>query len=107
MAHTSSCRHSRIHFIFSLDHSYEGLIENQPIGLSLFEEFCSKDPACSRCHEFMKELDKFALVAEEKGATTAEMIYEEFLSPEVSSHFLIIEVRTLVIGHCHSFCGKC
>ena len=67
-----------------LDHSYEGLIEDQPIGKSLFEEFCGRDLTLSRCHQFMAALDDFSLVAEEKSATTGQKIYQDFLSPDVS-----------------------
>ena len=66
-----------------VDHSYEELIENQPIGKCLFVEFCSEDVTLSKCHHFMTALDDFALVAEEKSAVTAQKIFQEFLSPEV------------------------
>lgn len=67
-----------------VDHSYEGLIEDQPIGKSLFVEFCGTDVTLSKCHNFLTALDEFALVAEEKSAVTAQRIFHDFLSPEVS-----------------------
>ena len=66
-----------------LEHTYEGLIENQPIGKSLFEEFCSTEPTLAKCHEFIKAVDEFVLIAEEKGAVTAGKIFDDFLSPQV------------------------
>ena len=79
----------------STDHTYEGLIEKQPIGRCLFEEFCSEDPILAKCHEFIKEVDEFVLVAEEKGAVTARKIYEDFLAPQVC--LKIVSVSSLLV----------
>ncbi len=89
-----------VHFVSLADHSYEGLIEEQPIGKCLFEEFCGKDDTLSKCHQFMAALDDFSLVAEEKSATTGQMIYHDFLSPEVCMHVCIMHVCMCVCVLC-------
>ena len=43
------------------------------------------DLTLSRCHQFLKAVEEFHLVAEEKGAVTAGNIYDNFLSPQVEA----------------------
>ena len=76
--YTHTCTH--IH----TDHTYEYLVESQPIGDKLFCMFCQKDPQLARCTDFIQRLEELKVVADEKCAATAQRIYDEYISLEVS-----------------------
>lgn len=67
----------------SPDHTFEYLVEEQPIGGRLFHMYCSKDVELSKCVKVIEALDDFLLVAAEKRAPTAHLIFDEFVSQEV------------------------
>jgi len=68
-----------------IEHTYEYLVEEQPIGAELFKQFCQKDVQLSKCVEFVQELDNFKLVAEEKCAAMAQKVFDNFISLECPS----------------------
>jgi len=68
-----------------IEHTYEYLVEEQPIGAELFKQFCRKDAQLSKCVEFVQELDNFKLVAEEKCAAMAQKVFDNFISLECPS----------------------
>lgn len=67
------------------DHSYEYLVESQPIGRELFHQFCSRDPRLSRCTKFLKDLLDLELKPDEKYAASAQSVFSQYLSEEVAS----------------------
>lgn len=68
-----------------IDHSYEYLVEEQPIGCRLFYMFCERDQTLLQCVKLLEALDNYQLVPEEKALTTAQKIYDEFIAAEVST----------------------
>lgn len=65
------------------EHTYENLVEEQPIGTALFRMFCHKDPHLSACVNFIQEVNDFKFVADERCAAKAQQIFDEYLSLEV------------------------
>lgn len=65
------------------DHSYEFLVERQPIGQDLFQQFCGKDPLLSQCTKFLKDLADLELKPDEKYAASAEHVFSQYLAEEV------------------------
>ena len=77
-------------FIIS-DHTWEFLIEQQPIGSKLFEMFCSKKEELSRCFEFLNEVKDYEIhVLPTKRQSRALTIYDQFLSVDVSNCIVTI-----------------
>lgn len=69
-----------LHLRDELEHSYEYLIEQQPIGGDLFRMFCSRERHLASCLAFLRALDELAIVAEEKAAGMAQKIFADFVS---------------------------
>lgn len=65
-----------------IEHTYEYLVENQPLGAKMFQQFCTKDSELTKCVDFISKLDEFHLMAAEKSAPKAREIYEEYISTE-------------------------
>ena len=65
------------------EHTFEDLIENQPIGMKLFHEFCQKDLLLSRCVLFLQALDELQLMVDEKYTASARKTFEEYISTRV------------------------
>ena len=72
--------------LLPVEHTYEFLIEQQPIGKKLFLDFCATNLNLSRCMQFLTAVEELDIVVEGKKITTARQIYEDFLSLEVSYH---------------------
>ena len=71
------------HSLSLSEHTFEDLIENQPIGMRLFHEFCQKDLLLSRCVVFLQALDELELMVDEKYAASARKTFEEYISTRV------------------------
>jgi len=74
--------------IVPTDYTYEFLVEEQPIGCRLFYMFCERDPELSKCVQFIEALNGFSLGTEEKAVSTANQIYEQYVSTSVSMSLL-------------------
>ena len=75
--------HPYTHTHAHTEHSYEYLIEQQPIGGDLFRMFCSRERHLASCLAFLRALDELAIVAEEKAAGMAQKIFADFVSRQV------------------------
>ena len=81
------------------DHTYEFLVEEQPIGCKLFHMYCQKDMELSKCVNLINALDEFLLVADEKRVASAHKIFGEFISLEVCIQYrnmYVFSVGTLL-----------
>ena len=66
-----------------IEHSFENLIEQQPIGMKLFNLYCERDLLLCRCIAFIQALDDLQLLVDEKYTATARKTYEEYISTSV------------------------
>lgn len=71
-------------YLFTTDHSYEYLVEGQPIGQELFHQFCQKDQVLSHCTKFLQELSALELTPDEKFSASARRLCTEYLAEGVS-----------------------
>ena len=71
--------------LFSLysEHTYEYLVEQQPIGEQLFRQFCSNDPQLARCIEYITAVKEFNMVTDEKCVAAARSVFDEYISTRV------------------------
>lgn len=90
---------------FLTEHSYEYLVEGQPIGWELFHQFCDKHLMLSRCIKFLKELTDLELAPDEKYGASSHRVFSQFLAEGVS--MCIMEgARVCTVHNTHScFCG--
>lgn len=66
-----------------IEHTWEYLIEQQPIGHKMFEQFCSRTPHLFRCIEFLNSVEDYEIhVVETRRQTEAQRIYDEFIAPD-------------------------
>lgn len=70
--------------LFTTDHSYEYLVEEQPIGEDLFHQFCHRDQVLSHCTKFLQELAALELTPDEKYSASARRLFTEYLAEGVS-----------------------
>lgn len=70
-------------FQFCLEHTFEYLVEGQPIGEQLFKQFCSKDPQLTRCIEYLSAVKKFNMATDEKCVADARSVFDEYISIRV------------------------
>ena len=73
------------------EHTFENIVEQQPIGHKLFLMFCEKDLQLSRCMQFLHAADELKIVVEGKRLAHAQTIFDDFVSSEVSN-LLILHV---------------
>ena len=66
------------------DHTYEYLVEGQPIGKALFHQFCSKDLVLSRCVKFLNDLEELDIAPDEKYPASTRRLFQEYLTDSVS-----------------------
>ena len=86
--------------IFLTEHSYEYLVEGQPIGRELFQQFCDKHLMLSQCIKFLKELIDLELAPDEKYAASSHRVFSQFLAEGVSrSSVSIVEAATVCTVH--------
>lgn len=82
----------RFYFSFYLflfkDHSFEFIVEGQPIGHKLFLMYCEKDLQLSRCMQFLHAVDEMKIVVEGKRLTHAQTVFDDFVSTEVSQNVM-------------------
>ena len=64
-------------------------MDQQPLGKKLFLEFCASDLNLSRCMQFLTAVEELDIVVEGKKITTAEQIFEDFVSLEVGKWVLV------------------
>ena len=65
----------------TLDLSYASLVEQQPIGENLFEEFCETDQLLGTCWEFIRRLEDYRTLPNAKLKDYAQQIFAEFFIP--------------------------
>uniref|UniRef100_A0A1X7VEF9 G protein-coupled receptor kinase n=1 Tax=Amphimedon queenslandica TaxID=400682 RepID=A0A1X7VEF9_AMPQE len=63
-----------------IDHTFEFIVEQQPIGHKLFLLFCEKDLKLSRCMQFLHAVDELKIVVEGKRLAHAQTVFDDFLS---------------------------
>lgn len=78
-----------ISFSLFSEHTFEHLIEQQPIGKRLFLDFCATNLNLSRSMQFLTAVEELDIVVEGKKITTARQIFEDFISMEASLNFLL------------------
>ncbi|KAI6656897.1 G protein-coupled receptor kinase 4 [Oopsacas minuta] len=66
----------------TLELSYDQVVNQQPIGELLFEEFCDTDNLLSSCWKFIRRLEDYRTLPNEKLKDHAQQIFEEFLTPQ-------------------------
>lgn len=66
------------------DHTYEFLVEGQPIGKALFHQFCGKDLVLSQCVKFLNDLEELDIAPDEKYPASTRRLFQEYLSDSVS-----------------------
>ena len=66
----------------SLDLTYGSLVEQQPIGEKLFEEFCETEELLAICWDFIRRLEDYRTLPNEKLKDYAQQIFEEFFVPQ-------------------------
>ena len=66
--------------MFLSDHSYEYLVEGQPIGRELFHKFCAQDPLLHQCTRFLEEVARLELLVDEKFSASACNTFSQFLA---------------------------
>ena len=82
--------------IFLTEHSYEYLVERQPIGRELFQQFCDKHLMLSQCIKFLKELADLELAPDEKYSASSHRVFSQFLTEGVSlSNMCMIEAANV------------
>ena len=65
----------------NLEMSYQNIVEQQPIGEKLFEEFCMEDNLLGVCWDFIRRLEDYRALPNEKLKYRARELFEEFLLP--------------------------
>ena len=80
----------------STDHSYEYLVESQPIGKELFHQFCAQDTLLARCTQFLKELTSLELLVDEKYAASAPTVFCHYLAEKVRLPMVTEEMAATV-----------
>ena len=65
----------------TLDLSYMSIVGQQPIGEKLFEEFCETEDLLDICWEFIRRLEDYRTLPNEKLKDYAQQIFEEFFTP--------------------------
>lgn len=66
------------------DHSYEYLVEGQPIGQALFKQFCGRDVLLSQCTDFLQDLANLEILPDEKYSASARKLFSRHLAEGVS-----------------------
>lgn len=79
-----------------IDHSYEYLVEEQPIGEDLFHQFCHRDQVLSHCTKFLQELAALELTPDEKYSASARRLFTEYLAEGVRLHPVTEEMTAAV-----------
>lgn len=69
-----------MHFKDEIEHTFEYLVEGQPIGEQLFKQFCSKDPQLTRCIEYLSAVKKFNMATDEECVADARSVFDEYIS---------------------------
>jgi hypothetical protein len=67
-----------------LDHTYEFLVEQQPIGQELFHQFCAREHLLNQCTKFLEEVAGLKLLVDEKFAAAARSVFATYLAEGVS-----------------------
>ena len=71
------------------DHSYEYLVEGQPIGQELFHQFCARKPLLSHCTKFLEDVACLELLVDEKYAPSARNVFAQYLAEGVSQSCML------------------
>jgi hypothetical protein len=66
------------------DHTYEFLVEQQPIGQELFHQFCAREHLLNQCTKFLEEVAGLKLLVDEKFAAAARSVFATYLAEGVS-----------------------
>ena len=87
------------------EHTYEFVVEQQPIGADLFKQFCQKDANLAGCIKFLQDIEEFQILVDEKSPSSAHRIYEQFLKVEsrrvVSiTEDLVLDVESKLTSPC-------
>jgi G protein-coupled receptor kinase len=81
-----------------LDHTYEFLVEQQPIGQELFHQFCAREHLLNQCTKFLEEVAGLKLLVDEKFAAAARSVFATYLAEgvrlEVVGEELTVGVET-------------
>ena len=73
-----------LHYCMHPAHTYEYLVEEQPIGRELFHQFCGREPLLSQCTRFLEEMTALELLVDEKYAAAARSVFAQYLAEGVS-----------------------
>jgi G protein-coupled receptor kinase len=73
---------SSLHLRDKIEHSFEYLVEKQPVGHKLFLMFCEKDLQLSRCMQFLHAADETKLIVEGKRLAHVQPVFDDFISTE-------------------------
>ena len=69
---------------FSLsEHTFEFIVEQQPIGHKLFLAFCERDLQLSRCMQFLHAVDELKIATDGRRQSSAQTVFDDFISVEV------------------------
>ncbi|XP_040429820.1 G protein-coupled receptor kinase 6 isoform X2 [Cygnus olor] len=82
----------------ALERDYHSLCERQPIGRTLFRQFCETRPELSRCVKFLDAVAGYEVAPDEKRKECGQHLIEKYLKPKSEDH--VPEVPSQLVDAC-------
>ncbi|XP_035194805.1 G protein-coupled receptor kinase 6 isoform X1 [Oxyura jamaicensis] len=82
----------------ALERDYHSLCERQPIGRTLFRQFCETRPELSRCVRFLDAVAGYEVAPDEKRKECGQHLIEKYLKPKSEDH--VPEVPSQLVDAC-------
>ena len=78
-----------------IDCSYAFIVEHQPIGRSLFRQFCETNPFYNKCNTFLDAVDSLEVQLDQNQVVVAQDIIDKFLTKKSIDFVDVVSEETV------------